>query len=226
MPNVKDYMPDRDGDFHVWFKNYCDRIIANPARYGVLPADLAALQAVYTDWLLKYPKHITDQATAQASAGDKDNARDAAELVGRRLTKLIQSQMGTTTVHREELGITVADTTRTPISEQIVLTTPAPVIKAKCTESKTVRLDWYPDQAPGESEALPHGIIGLNIWVAEGGIPSDESQWRLLAMDTNSPYLHNVANDATITMAYKAQWLDRRGRKGPFCLPVVCAVTA
>jgi hypothetical protein len=226
MPNVKDYMPDRDGDFHVWFKNYCDRIIANPARYGVLPADLAALQAVYTDWLLKYPKHITDQATAQASAGDKDDARDAAELVGRRLTKLIQSQMGTTTVHREELGITVADMTRTQLSEQVVLTTPAPIIEAKCVGSKTVRIDWYPSQAPGESEAMPAGIAGVSIWVAEGGIPSDESQWRHLVLDSKSPHIHNVGNDATVTMAYKAQWFDKRKRVGRFCLPVQVAVTA
>ena len=225
MPG-KDFIPTMDGLFNVWFINFCTRIIANPAAYGVLPDDLADLTAVYTDWQTDYPAHTTAQTTARAAAEKKDDTRDEAESVARRITKLVQARKATTGAQREELGITVADTTRTPLSDQIVLTTPAPVIKAKCTESKTVRIDWYPDQAPGESEALPHGIIGVNIWVAEGGIPSDESQWRLLAMDTNSPYLHNVANDATITMAYKAQWLDRRGRKGPFCLPVQVAVTA
>jgi len=124
------------------------------------------------------------------------------------------------------LGITVPDLTKTPLSEQIVLTTPPPIIEAKCTGAKTVRIDWYPTQAPGESEALPQGINGVSIFVAEGGIPSDESQWRFLALDTNSPYVHNAGNDSTVTLAYKAQWFDRRKRMGPFGNPVVVAVTA
>jgi len=123
------------------------------------------------------------------------------------------------------LGGREKDTQPTPLSEQIVLTTPPPVIQAKCTGPKTVRIDWYPTQAPGESEALPQGIDGVNIWVAEGGIPSDESQWRFLAMDTNSPYIHNVGNESSATMAYKAQWFDRRKRMGPFGSPALVAVT-
>ena len=221
-----DFLPRMDGAFHPWFKNFCDRIIANPAAYGVLPADLADLTAVYTAWQTDYPAHITAQSTARAAAEKKDDTRDEAESVARRLAKLIQARKATTNAQREELGITVADTTKTPLSDQIVLTTPPPIIEVKCTGPKTVRIDWYPTQAPGESEALPQGIDGVNIWVAEGGIPSDESQWSFLAMDTNSPYVHNAANDVTVTLAYKAQWFDRRKRMGPFCTPVVVAVTA
>jgi len=226
MARIPDYIPRTDGVFNGWFRNFCDRIIATPAAYGVLPADLTDLQGVYADWLLKYPAHTTAQTTARAAAETKDDSRDESESVGRRLAKLIQARKETTNAQREELGITVADTTKTPLSEQIVLSTPPPVIQAKCTGPKTVRIDWYPTQAPGESEALPQGIDGVNIWVAEGGIPSDESQWRFLAMDTNSPYIHNVANDVTVTLAYKAQWFDRRKRMGPFCDPVVVAVTS
>jgi hypothetical protein len=221
-----EYMPTKDGAFHPWYKNFCDRIIADPARYGVLPADLADLTAIYTEWLTDYPAHITAQSTARAAAEKKDDTRDESESVARRLVKLIQAWKNMTDAKRQELGITVLDTTRTPLSEQIVLTEPPPILEAKCTGAKTVRLDWYPTQAPGESEALPQGIDGVNIWVAEGGIPSDESQWRFLAMDTNSPYVHNVANDVTVTLAYKAQWFDKRKRMGPFCNPVVVAVTA
>ena len=219
------YIPTTDGDFDAWLRNFCDRIIATPAAYGVLPADLTDLTAVYTDWQADYPAHKTAQTTARAAAEKKDDSRDATESVARRVAKLIQARKATTDAQRQELGITVADTTKTPLSEQIVLTTPPPVIEAKCTGSKTVRIDWYPTQAPGESEALPQGIDGVNIWVAEGGIPSDESQWRFLAMDTNSPYIHNVGNESSATMAYKAQWFDRRKRMGPFCDPVIVAVT-
>jgi len=225
MSRRADYIPRSDGDFNVWLKNVCERISATPAAYGVLPDELAELQTVYAAWQTDYRAHVADQNKAHGSTEVKDASRDEAESVGRRLSKLIQSRKGTTDAQRQELGFTVQDTTRTPLAEQIVLTEPPPVIKAKCTESKTVRIDWYPSQAEGQSEALPMGIDGVAIWVAEGGIPGDKQQWRFLALDTNSPYVHNVRNDATITLAYKAQWFDRRKRMGPFCSPVVVAVT-
>lgn len=166
---------------------------------------MAELNAAYTDWETDYPAHQTAQSSARAAAEKKNNTRDTAEVVIRRIAKFIQSRKETTNQHREELRITVPDLTRTQLSAQVVLSTPPPVLQAVCTGPKFVRLDFYPTQSPGQSEALPEGMLGAEIFVAEGGIPSDESQWVALAMDTNSPYVHNVANDVTVTMAYKAQ---------------------
>lgn len=225
MSRRADYIPRSDSDFDAWFRNFCDRVIANPAAYGILPDDLAKLQAVYAAWQTDYPTHIADQNKAHASAETKDASRVDSESVGRQLAKLIQSRKETTDSQRAELGMNVPDRIWTPLAEQIILTTPPPVIKARCIESKTVRIDWYPDQAEGQSEALPKGIDGVAIWVAKDGIPKDKSQWRFLALDTNSPYIHNARNDATITLAYKAQWFDKRKRMGPFCNPVIVAVT-
>jgi hypothetical protein len=220
-----DYLPTGDAGFNTWQGDFVAPIAAAPATYGLTAAEAAELTAAQTDWIADYAAHSTAQNAAHAAAQRKDDSRDAFETVIRSLARRIQGYRLVTAEMKKQLGITVPDTTKTPLSEQIVLDTPPPVIKAKCTASKTVRIDWYPDQAPGESEALPQGIDGVNIWVAEGGIPSDESQWRFLAMDTNSPYVHNVGNDSTMTLAYKAQWFDRRKRLGPFCDPTVVAVT-
>ncbi|HAH31730.1 MAG TPA: hypothetical protein DCL44_05385 [Elusimicrobia bacterium] len=99
------------------------------------------------------------------------------------------------------------------------------MIKALCTGPKTVRIDWSPSHDSGDSAALPKGIDGVAIWVADGGIPSTKDKWRFLALDTNSPYIHNVRNDMTVTLAYKAQWFDKKKRMGPFGDPVIVAVT-
>lgn len=220
------YIPTRDGDFNLWQVNFVAKVVATPADYGLLPADVVDVGIDSTDWQTALAALVVAQNASKGAAETKDEARDALESQVRSLTKRIQAQPATTDTQREELGITVPDLTRTPLSEQIVLTTPPPIVEAKCTASKTVRIGWYPTQDPGESEALPQGIAGVSIFYAEGGIPSDESQWRFLALDTNSPYVHNVGNDATVTMAYKAQWFDRRKRLGPFGNPVVIAVTA
>ena len=232
MSRRADFIPRSDAEFNVWFRNFCDKIMANPAAYGVLPDELAILQAADAAWKTDYPAYVADQNKARASTGVKDASRIDSESAGRRLSKRIQSQKGTTDSQRAELGINVPDRIRTPLAEQIVLETPAPVIQVKCTASKTVRIDWYPSQTEGQSEALPKGIDGLALWLAVlplgGGpadIPADKKQWRFLAMDSNSPYIHNVRNDATVTMAYKAQWFDMKMRMGPFGQPVIVAVT-
>ena len=200
-----DYMPKTKADFELWQANFVDKVTTTPAAYGLLPADVVDVAADSTAWQASLAALTVAQNASKAAAQTNDEDMDALKSELRSLVKRIQARKATTDAQRQELGITVPDTTRTPLSEQIVLTTPPPVIQAKCTGPKTVRLDWYPTQAPGESEALPQGIDGVNIWVAEGGIPSDESQWRFLAMDTNSPYIHNVGNDSTVTLAYKAQ---------------------
>ena len=225
MPN-KGYIPSTDADFELWQVNFVTKVTATPGAYGLAPADVADVAADSTDWQAALADLVVAQNAAKGAAEIKDEARDALESEVRSLAKRIQARPATTDAQREELGITVPDLTRTPLSEQIVLTTPPPIVEAKCTGAKTVRIDWYPTQAPGESEALPQGINGVSIFYAEGGIPSDESQWKFLALDTNSPYTHNVGNDATVTIAYKAQWFDKRKRMGRFGTPVICAVTA
>ncbi len=224
MP-LKDYIPDPEGVFNPWQGNFVMKVVGTPAAYGLTPADVVNVSADSAAWQMALAAHMAAQNAAKAAAETKDDARDILESEIRSLVKRIQARPATTDAQREDLGITVPDLTKTPLSEQIVLSEPPPMIEAKCTGPKTVRLDWYPTQAPGQSEALPQGINGVAIWVAQGGIPSDDSQWRFLALDTNSPYVHNVGNVTTVTLAYKAQWFDRRKRMGPFGNPVVVAVT-
>ena len=75
MSRRADYIPRSDADFNKWFRNFCDRIIANPAAYGVLPDELAELQAVYAAWQTDYPAHVADQNKARASADTCFNSR-------------------------------------------------------------------------------------------------------------------------------------------------------
>jgi hypothetical protein len=225
MARISDYIPRTDADFNLWQANFVGKVTLTPADYGLTPAEVMDLAADAAAWTTALNALILTQNATRGAAETKDDTRDTLESEIRTLTNRIQSWKDITNAKREELDITVRKTTRTPLSDQIVLVTPPPVIQAKCTGPKTVRIDWYPTQAPGESEALPQGIDGVNIWVAEGGIPSDDSQWRFLAMDTNSPYIHSVGNESTMTLAYKAQWFDRRKRMGPFCDPVLVAVT-
>ncbi|MBI4722813.1 MAG: hypothetical protein HY769_07465 [Candidatus Stahlbacteria bacterium] len=221
----ENYIPRSDSEFDTWQNNFVTYVMANATALGITTAEVNELSSARAAWNTSYAIHITQQNASRGAAEIKDETKDAHESIIRQLTKKIQARKETSDLQRESLGITVRDTTKTPLSEQIVLTEPPPIIEAKCTGPKTVRIDFYPTQAPGESEALPQGIDGVAIWFAEGGIPATEGSWRFLALDTNSPYIHNVGNTGTMTLAYKAQWFDKRKRMGPFCDPVVIGVT-
>ena len=205
---------------------YVNRVVVKAVDWGIPAPAVAALVARRAEYEPLYHKAQDKNTRSKTAVAAYQRIRDLYENELRIFhNERIAPSTSITVEDKLTLGGRAKDTQRTPLSDQIVLATPPPILQAICTGPKTVRIDWYPTQAPGQSEALPQGIDGVNIWVAEGGIPRDESQWRFLALDTNSPYIHNAANDTTVTLAYKAQWFDKRKRMGPFCNPVVVAVT-
>jgi len=58
-----------------------------------------------------------------------------------------------------------------------------------------------------------------------GSVPENVDDWRWLADDTNSPYTHIIGGAEPVTIAYRAQYFDRRMRLGPFGDPVVVAIS-
>ncbi|MCK4307022.1 hypothetical protein KAW50_02215 [candidate division WOR-3 bacterium] len=223
---AKDYVPEKDSDFNSWQKSFVDYIIANASALVVSTSEKNKLVSLRNSWKTDYLNHLTAQNAAKGATETKEETRDSYETAIRQLTRKFQARAETTDSQREGLGITVPDRIRTPLSEQIVQSESPPKVKARCTSPKQVRIDWYPSQVGTDSGAKPKGIDGVAIWYAEGGIPTDNALWRFLALDTNSPYIHSVGNNATVTLAYKAQWFDKRKRMGAFGNPVTVAVTA
>ena len=222
---MADYIPQSDPGFDTWQNVFVNYVQTNATALGITPTEVSELIGTRMGWNTNFANSVTAQNAARGAVESKDDSRDTHESVIRQLTKKIQARKETTDAQREALGITVPDTTRTPLSENIVLSEPPPVLEAVCTAPQQVRLNWRPSVVGTNSEAKPQGIDGVAIWYAEGGIPSDESLWRFLALDTNTPYVHNVGNTGSVTIAYRAQWFDKRKRMGPFGNPVTVAVT-
>ncbi len=222
---ARNYIPRRDGDFNSWQNNFVSYVITNATALGISMSEKTDLIGTRIGWNTNYANSVTAQNAAKGAVETKNDSRDTHESKIRQLTKKVQARPETTDGQREGMGITVPDTTPTPLSENIVLAEPPPVIKPICTAPKQVTIKWYPDQTVTDSEAKPQGLDGVAIWYAKGGIPTDDAEWRFLALDTNTPYVHNVGNTESVTIAYKAQWFDRRKRMGAFCDPVTIAVT-
>ena len=220
------YIPQSDPSFDKWQKHFMEYLGVHVDHLGITTEELNEAKDAQTGWHDGYTVHTNTQNAAMGATQEKDEAQDAFVTVIRQLTRKIQARKETTDKDRKGLGITVPDRTPTPLSDQIVLTEQPPRIDVACEAPKQARIDWYCTPVGTEREALPQGIDGVAIWYAEGGIPAEKSAWRFLALDTKSPYIHNVGNNETLTIAYKVQWFDRRKRFGPFCDPVTVAVTA
>ncbi|MBI4722363.1 MAG: hypothetical protein HY769_05090 [Candidatus Stahlbacteria bacterium] len=222
----KRYLPGPDAEFDEWLVNFATKLPAIASSLGVPAALVTAVTNAKTNWCTQYPASKNAQDASRAAVSTKDSARDTAETAVSPVVGMMQSNPAFTDAQRETLRLTIIDTTPSPIPPEYVIQLAPPGMKAKCTAPKQVQIIWYAGPEGTESEAKPEGIDGVVIWYAEGGIPATEAGWKFLAMDTNSPYIHNVGNDATATIAYKVQWFDKRKRAGPFCDPVVIAVTA
>ncbi len=222
---MPDYLPNSDIEFDQWLQNFTNYVVAHATQLGVNTMEKSSLVARNSDWGNKYQAHILAQATARGATEMKDIERKSAEEFVRRLVKRITSYGGTNDADREAMGITVRDTELTPLSEDVVLNTPTPIVIVDHSQKKTAIVHFGANPQNEHENAKPNGIAGARIWCHTGGLPAEGEDWSFLTDDTNSPYNHIVNNSATMTIAYRAQYFDRRLRLGPLGDPIVVAIS-
>lgn len=220
-----DYIPRPDSSFDEWARNFSEYCDDNAADLGLSHDDEDAIQEASNTWRTAYQEHQTARNAARGAAESKNEARDAAEEVFRRYTKIVQARPETTDAQREALRITVPDRTLTTLSAGMVLTTPPPLLSVDHSQRGQTIIHFGPNPSNERENALPQGMRGAKIWYHIGGVPQNEDDWRWLADDTNSPYTHIIGGAEPVTIAYRAQYFDRRMRLGPFGDPVVVTIS-
>jgi len=222
---VPDYIPKPDAEFEEWFAGFLAYCVAHQAELGLTPADILEIQVAKVTWSVAYSQHLAAQNAAEGATETKEEKRDTGEAVIRKFVKIIQARPGVSDANREGLGITVRDTTLTPLSEDIVRTTPAPRLELDWSKRGQVIIHFGPNPGDERNNGLPQGIKGAKLWFCYG-VPTDANAvWTWLADDTHSPYLHAVPSGTSLTITYRAQYFDRRMRLGPFGDPVTATIT-
>ncbi|MBI4722141.1 MAG: hypothetical protein HY769_03965 [Candidatus Stahlbacteria bacterium] len=222
----KDYIPSTDIGFDQWLQEFTNYVVTYFGVLGITVAEKDALVARRFDWNNKYQNHIDAVQAVRGTKEMKDNCHESTEEYARFIAQRIQSYSETTDAQREALGITVKDEELTGLSEDVVLMTPPPTLSVDHSQPGISGISFGLNPQNERENAKPDGIAGAKIWFYIGGLPPEGASWQFLADDTNSPYIHKVNNAATVTIAYRAQWFDRKMRLGPLGDPVVVAVTA
>lgn len=212
---MSDYIPQTDGHFDSWQKNFLIYASAHVADLGLTPADIAPLTALQTAWTTEYTAHTAAQNAARAAREAKENALLAYENAIRLLVRQLQASPHVTDDERRALGITVKDEARTITTAKAAATRPIGIVDTSERLRHTIR---FYDEATPNKRAKPEGVMGCEIWVKIGDpLPMDGSQCIFLGLDTASPYVAEYeGKNAGLKAHYMLRWVTTRGDKGPW----------
>ncbi len=211
---MPDYIPGPDGDFNAWQDNFVTYATANAAALGLDPlVDIPPLTAAQTTWTTDYAANTAAQAAAQAARQAKEGARSAFEGVIRPLVGVLQASAEVDDGERAALGITVPDTTPTPVGPP----TTRPVVTVD-TSQRLQHTIAFADELAALSRAKPAGVRGAQIWVKIGDPPpTDPNELTFLGTDTRTPYLASFDGaDGNKVAHYMLRWESTRGETGPW----------
>jgi len=219
MASYKSYIPQPDPEFDEWAENFNVKLPAIATLLSIPPDLVTAVSDAFTDWDTAFDAHTVAKNAQKAATEVKDEARVSLQTAIRIVAQLLQKHPDLTDEQRETLGITVPDKVRTPSSPDYIMTLPPPlVILVPARSLVTVHFGVNPGNE--KKNAKPAGVAGAKIWYrVEGG------SWNFVALDTNSPYNHNLTITESASLEYRAQWYDNLGRTGTFSAPVAVAVT-
>ena len=219
------YIPHRDAEFTNWAGQYVTFVSTDGPALGITAEQISTLQGLLGSWNAGYGEHLTASNESRAATQNKNTRRENFEALARPIAMLLQNNPAMTDAQRAEAGLTVRGQTP-PMPEDLVHETDPPLIVLDFSKRRQMTIHWGPNPENGRNNALPEGTRGAKLFCHIGGIPADENDWVWLADDTRSPYIHLLNNSAPITIAYRAQYFDRRMNTGPFGDPVVATISA
>jgi len=130
-----------------------------------------------------------------------------------------------TDAERAAAGITVPDATRTAASPDAIRTMDPPSLRLDFSKRLQVIIHCGPNPHDERHNGRPHGTIGCEIQFHRGGIPEHEADWVTLDIDTESPFIHIIHEDEPTTYAYRACYIGKDLKRGPFSNPATCTVS-
>ena len=221
---MADYVPARDDAFSTWLSNFVSFCSTKGTTVGLTAEQVSEIQGKLGGWNSAFTAHVTATSAAKGATQTKDLDREEAEELARQLAMIMQNNPDMTDADRAEAGLTVRG--QNPgIPESIIDETDPPILLLDWSQRGRMLVKYGTNPENGRRNPLPEGISAVRLWYALGGVPTEETGWVFLADDRRSPFVHVLGNMQPVTVAYRAQYLDKRLDAGAFCDPVLATVT-
>ena len=161
-------------------------LAANATRLGISAAKITAINAAANAYWMAYAKANASMKATRTPNDVKDRISTRATLTGvlRDVYRDLPESL-LTTLDRSILNLQVRSA---PTPAPIPTTRPLLTIDAS---NRFQHLLHFRDEATPGTTAKPEGVLGADIYYFIGGTsaPADPKLYRMLAFDTNTPYL-------------------------------------
>ncbi len=210
------YMPRPDGNFAAWANHYYNAVEKWWSINGLDESELTPLKQALSVWAAAFPAHVRAQAAAEGARQAKDAARAALEREVRPITNFVQSFPKTSNADRATIGITVRDTSPSPVAAP----TSKPLIIIESAARYTHQLRLVDESTPTR-RARPRGAERAEVFVAftptSTPAPAEPGAYRYVqSISDGAAVLSFEMERGGLQAHYVARWVTRRGAMGPW----------
>lgn len=210
---IEDVFPAAAEPFHIAQGKFIDAVSADPAAYGMTPAEVAALKTEQAVYETARQKHIDKDTEARAATKEYDTAHAGYLAALRPTATSIHAHTGITEAQLTAATLKPHDRTRHHLGA------PSTRPLGRIVEKGALRqeIHWADESTP-HKRAKPHGYHHCELWLKiDGPAPVDETTCHQAASDSASPYLYEFEPaDAGKTAYWLLRWVSPKGEKGPW----------
>lgn len=211
------YLPSKDAELLAWSATFNTYIAINQAAVGLTIEQTVAYDAAQTDYASAY-ELVQDRVTrSPANIEDKNVKKRALIELTREFVNIVQANPGTTDTMRSAMGITVRDSTPTPVP----VPGEPPTIDITGVSGFTIKLRLH--NGDSTRRAKPNGVKGATLFSYVGEEPpTDLAAWKFEGNVTRT--ITSVTMPGTVEPGSKvwltAFWFNTRAESGPATTPV------
>lgn len=207
------YIPTRNADLLAWLANFSTLITATPLAYGLQTSDATTIAAENSAYSTAYTLATDPSTRTRATVAGFSAAKAHALSIVRPYAQQIANNLGVTNEQKASLGLTVRDTSRTPVPPP----TTQPVLSIAFAQHLQMTLR-FADVTTPTSRAKPAGVTTMVLAKYVGvAVATDPESANLDSLVTVQPV--NVAfdsGDQGKICTFFARWANRKGQLGPW----------
>jgi hypothetical protein len=219
MPSTQSYLPPKLSQKASWFQNFANLITVNFAAYGLTSGQATTFGTLNSTFQNAYLAATAPSTRTKATVATQNSALSAVTTSARSLANIIQANPTVTNTQRQQLNLTVRNTSPTPIGAP----TTKPIVTLLNTTSQRVNFRFADELTPA-SNAKPFGAIGLRVYTKLGAVaPASIAECDFAGTFTKNSsgpgsaqcFVQFDGSAAGQKAWFLAVWQNRRGEIGP-----------
>jgi len=213
--NRRNFLPATDTGLEQFTGNFGRIISANAALFGLTDAQVEGYETLQQTFGVRLTAAVDPATRGKRSVFLKDETRKELVSLTRKYAKQINNLVSVTNDQRQELGITIASGSRTPVPVPGV----RPFIEVIKVEGRTVTIDLRQSKT---KRGKPTKVAGATVFTYTGAIaPLTSDPWKFVTNTTKTlveiPFGPSSMGETVWIAAF---WSNSRDESGPASTPI------